>query len=297
MNTLMRKTLGKTSLLASVATACVLLSAAVPAQQASQEQALRELNIMRNIFDAVMEDRNRQFRINGPDALYLAGQGMVFTFNMSNGNFFTMPNINIYNGGDFDFDFDFDYDDDNDDNSNTDSNATALTYVREQQAKMQEFQEQMRAKQQEMQDKQETMRDLQREMRDLQREQRQQSASVDDAQLDKINEQMEALGKEMETIGRSINDQQQNYRKEQNAVAETLFAQQTDLIFSTLCSYGTTLKSLGNGEHVNLVMENHNNGESKIYVIDYAKLANCSSGDQLRQSAVSYGTNSRGRGF
>ncbi|MES2605678.1 MAG: hypothetical protein V4603_12130 [Pseudomonadota bacterium] len=286
MKTFIRNSIRKTALLAGVAAGCVLLSAAVPAQQqASQEQALRELNIMRNIFDAAMEENeNRQLRIGGPDALYLAGQGMVFTFNLPNGNFYISgPDVRVFAGGDFDFDFDFDYDDD-DIEISTNSNSTEaknLTYMREVQQKMQEAQEQM-------QNKQEEMRDAQREIRDLQRAQRKEGATVDEAELDRLSKQLETLSKEMQTIGNSFNEQQQSFRKEQAAVAETLHAQQATLIFSTLCNYGSTLKSLANGEHVNLVMQNYGNGESKIYVIDYANLANCTSGEQLLQGAASY---------
>lgn len=285
MKTFICKTfIRKAALLAGVAAGCSLLSAAVPAQQtASQEQALRELNIMRNIFDAAMEEnQNRQLRIGGPDALYLAGQGMVFTFNLPNGNFyFSGPDVRVFAGGDFDFDFDYD---DDDININANSNSTEaknLTYMREVQQKMQQYQEQM-------QDKQADMRDVQREIRDMQREQRKQDGTVDEAELDRLSDQLAALSKEMETIGNSFNEQQQSFRKEQAAVAETLHTQQAALIFGTLCNYGSTLRSLANGEHVNLVMQNYGNGESKIYVVDYASLANCTSGEQLLQGAVSY---------
>src|SRR5688572_349849 len=84
------------------------------AQTSNYDQALRELNIMRNIFNASFEDdNNRRFNLGSGEALYLANQGMVFSFDLPGRGWLNMPGLEklqALNGGDFDFDFDFDFD-------------------------------------------------------------------------------------------------------------------------------------------------------------------------------------------
>lgn len=52
------------------------------------DRQMRELNIMDNIFQAAMEEEDRSGngirRIGRPDSMYLAGQGMVFSFRLLN---------------------------------------------------------------------------------------------------------------------------------------------------------------------------------------------------------------------
>src|SRR5688500_10844901 len=87
------------------------LTAEVLAQTGSYDQAMRELNIMRNIFSASMQNSNRHPGFGSGDAIYLANQGMVFTFALPGRGWLKMPELaklQALDGFDFDFDFDFD---------------------------------------------------------------------------------------------------------------------------------------------------------------------------------------------
>jgi DNA repair exonuclease SbcCD ATPase subunit len=249
------------------------------AQPGNQEQALRELNIMRNIFRASLETENgRGFGPGSADALYLANQGMVFTFDMPGRGWLNMPAAlaKLQSlGGDFDLDFDFDSEVYVDGDGNGGDAASS------------EYQQQMREYNEAMRDHQNEMRDLQREMRNLQREQRD-SDTDNDSEIDRLNAEMEAVGEQIQQLGDSINEAQQAYdteRRQQLAAVQQAYATR---LFRTLCDYGTTLRSLSSGEHVSLVLRNHEDNESTVYVVDYAALASCSSAESLQQGAVSY---------
>jgi hypothetical protein len=66
------------------------------------------------------------------------------------------------------------------------------------------------------------------------------------------------------------------------------------MIFSTLCNYGNTLRSLANGEHVSIVLQNYADDQTQVHVFDYADFANCSSADSLRAAGVTYVQENRG---
>jgi hypothetical protein len=48
------------------------------------------------------------------------------------------------------------------------------------------------------------------------------------------------------------------------------------------------LRSLGNGQHVSIVLRNHEENQSRVYVVDYSALSSCSSGESLQRAAVTY---------
>lgn len=274
------------------------------AQPAAPEQALRELNIMRNIFNAAMEDNgNRRFQIDGPEALYLHGQGMVFTFDMPGGNSlfdFNGDDFSLFSEGDFNFSVDFDYDDDAGvgiaDNGNTNAppppqapQAPRTAQVGAQAEALAGYRDKLEAINQQMRDKQDAMRSLQRSMREQQRAQlRNDEADFDDTEMDKLSDEMEKIGDEISSISNNMDQIRQAYESERNTAVAALHQQKTAVIFDTLCNYGTTLRSLQNGEHVNLVLRNREAGISQVYVVQHAKLANCSSGSALQQAATAY---------
>jgi hypothetical protein len=292
----------KTTRLAVLTLAMAGLSAGavVQAQQGASEDALRELGIMRNIFAAAMNDNGqgkgyRRFNMGPPEALYLAGQGMVFTFHLNgsggvvfNGNQIVvppMPAAPVYIDGDFDYDFDFDFDFDYDFGDGGD-----YTAIREQQR---EIQEQLRTMNEEVRDGQQELRQMQREIRELQREER--NDDVDNAdKISDVEARMEALITEMQAHATSMQELQQKYQTEQQATFEAARTEQTATIFSTLCDYGNTLRSLSSGEHVNIVLRNYADNQTQVTVFDYADLANCSSADTLRQAGTTYVQDSRG---
>ncbi len=270
-----------------------LWTAMTLAQPAAPADALRELNIMSNIFQASMTDKNnRRIGMSPPQTLYLAGQGMVFTFNLPGGNFWqnSSPGNGFANGDfNFDFDFDFDYDDNGQGvpavkiNGNNKNDTSAAANYRRQ---LQELNNRMR-------DKQEDMRDQQRKLRDMQRAQRGDSGKANTAETEKLNKSMETLGNEMQTLGNNIAQLQQEYQNERNAEAEARHKQQTGMIFDTLCKYGSTLQSLKNGEHVNVVLHNYAGNKTLVYVLDHDKLTGCKSPDALLKAANSYSMESR----
>jgi DNA repair exonuclease SbcCD ATPase subunit len=300
----------------------LLTSAIALAQPAAPEQALRELNIMRNIFNAALEEssENRRSRIREPEVLYLSGQGMVFTFDMPNGSAyfdFNADDYSMFSEGDFNFSFDFDYDEDSIFDRASEPQEAAKAQAKEiakaqaivaQQAKQAQQAEQARANQsqavsdyraklqdvsQQMRDKQEVMRDLQSKMRTQQRaqqraQQNNDETDFDEAAMKSLGAEMGKVGDEIKTLSNSMNQTRQAYEAERKTVAAELRKQQAAVIFDTLCNYGNTLRSLKNGEHVNLVLRSRSDNLAQVYVIDYSKLANCSAGSALQQAATAY---------
>jgi hypothetical protein len=304
--------------LLSLAVGGLALTALVQAQEGVPEEALREIGIMRNIFDAALDanaqNRNGQrnrFRMGPPEALYLAGQGMVFTFHLNGSGAYVGPGFElklsemanalqatqaaqtaqaeaaqaaaqVFVDGDYDFDFDFDFDFDD---------GFGNSAASEQQ---QAYRQQLRDMNELIRDKQEELRDAQRDIRELQREERSDPDVDNDDKIDALEESMETLVQELQNQAASMQQLQQEYRIEQLAVFEAVRAQQTEVIFSTLCDYGTTLRSLANGEHVSIVLRNYADNQTQIHVFDYPDISNCSSAETLRQTATSYMQDNRG---
>ncbi len=297
MNTLKNT---KFAVLALAVSGLAATTAVVQAQQGVSENALRELGIMRNIFAAATQEDSRRdgYRMSAPSALYLAGQGMVFTFDLNgsggfilNGNQIIIPPtpappvVNFSNGDyDFDFDFDFDYDFDFNNAGNYDADIRMQA---------EEYRNQVREAQETYRDAQESFRDMQREIRDLQREERNDDVDNDD-KINEVEERMEAVAQELQSQATALQQIQQEYQQQRLAVFEAARIEQTAMIFSTLCNYGNTLRSLANGEHVSIVLRNYADNQTQVHVFDYADFANCSSPDSLRQTGLSYIQENRG---
>jgi hypothetical protein len=280
----------------------IAATALVQAQQGAPDAALREIGIMRNIFAAALNDnaqnnRNR-FRMGPPESLYLAGQGMVFTFHLNGSGFGginlklsempPMPPVVYTDGnGDFDFDFDFDFDYDFDYGDGNEYNRA----LAEQQ---QEYTQRLNDMSQQLRDKQEELRDDQREIRELQRQMRRDPDADHEARIEELNASIETIMQEFQGQATTMQQLQQEYEAERLAAFEAVRTEQTALIFSTLCDYGNTLRSLANGEHISIVLHNYADGQTQINVFDYADIASCTSADTLRQSATTYIQDSRG---
>jgi hypothetical protein len=305
------------------------------AQQDDQQQALREMNVMRNIFDAALEaEGQRNRRMGPPEALYLAGQGMMFTFHLNgmSGFHFTdsmrqqteqlaaqmaqqtaqlqqqaaqqeqqtaqlrqqtaqlqqqaaqvaqqaqaaAPAVYVDRDFDFDFDYDFDYDFDFAFDGGFDNEEQAA--LRDQLNDLNEV----------LRDKQDELRDMQSELRALAREERNDPDTDNQAEMDRISGEMERLQQELQTQAASMQQVQQQYQDARNAVVEEWRTAQSDLIFDTLCSYGNTLRSLENGQHVSIVLRDYTDDQSQVHVLAYADLADCTSAATLRQAGISY---------
>lgn len=323
MNSLLEKTCIST---------LVLVLGLVPAGAAQEEdfsQVLRELNIMRNILEATLEEESKSnnfaFVSTPPSAVYLAGQGMVFTFHV---------NRFSYRGGDFsgfgsywhDFSVNmaqmaadvaaevqaaFPGIDLNLDIDPVPPAAPPVPTRRgregdafaEHRAAMEEMAEALR-------DRREDIQDLQRDLRGLQRDLRRgaEDPEVLEERLAAVNEELEremaALEEQREAYEQFTNE----YRRLQEEHLAEFGNRLVNLVATTLCDYGSTLKELGNNEHVTLIFRNleqgqdqvyrdaftevrapANSGRDRIYVFDYPDVTSCESPETLLQNAINYG--------
>jgi hypothetical protein len=282
------------------------------------ERKLRELNIMENIFEAALEEGNGLDRGRGSigqsDSMYLAGQGMVFTFHVNSfrrfgiqgGNFGaewtqymnetmartreSLERVRLsFPDTDFDFDFDFDFDDE------------PIVFTRGQgfpQAPQVVFlgnegpeREAARDMEEAMRDTQEQVREMQRQVRNLERQvQGQQGENVAG-----IESEIAAIEARMEGQMAQMDEQRQAYETFMSELQEARQNQQVAMadeastqIIQTLCDYGATLRSLESDEHVTIILEDVIDDTDQLYVFNFSDIRDCSSAETLKQSAVSY---------
>lgn len=272
----------------------------VAQQNTDYSDAIRDLDIMKNIFEAALEPRRDSDNYRPisilDEANYLAEQGMVFNFVQPGGRgmmafididdmpgaAFAEMGINMAEmameistevrralpNGDFPF------------------SGSPFASI----AMMEEEFEAMEAMNDDLRDQQEEVRDLQRDMRDLQRELRNDDGDNDEleARIEQLQAQIDVEIETLETQSSAYQNVMQEYRqeREQEVTARNEAAQ--SLILSTLCDYGNTLRSLQNDEHVTVVMQNFDGNLDQVYVFDYADVVACDSGEDLLQSAIAY---------
>ena len=269
-------------------------------QNMDYSQALRELDIMSNIFEAASDqrrgDRDRMQLSSFDEGMYLANQGMVFSFRMNSGrNFFRAINIDalpaeaianmeidlagiadeistemrrVFPGQDFSMPF----------------GAPMMPGMTdEQRDAIEEMTDMIR-------DRQESIRDQQRELRELQRRLRNDEGDSSD-----IENRIARTESDLETETALLEEQNNAYRtfmQEYQEVQEQQIAarnrQAENEILTTLCDYGATLRSLQNDEHISIVLQNYADNRDRVYVFEFADVASCSSAEQLLQSAISY---------
>ncbi len=268
----------------------------VAQQNTDYSDAVRELDIMSNIFEAALEPRrdNDIFRHVSTldEASYFADQGMVFSFIPSGGRgmmafidigdmpgaAFAEMEINMAEmardiseevrrslpSGSFSF---------------PGSPFASIGIMEEEFEEMEEMSDDIR-------EQQEEVRDLQRDMRDLQDEDND-SAEIE-ARIGQLQAQIDVEMEELDTLSSNYQSIMQEYREEREQEVAARNESARDLVISTLCDYGTTLRSLQNDEHVTVVMQNFNGNLDQVYVFDYADVASCSSAEQLLESAIAY---------
>ncbi|MDC1437056.1 hypothetical protein N8303_07410 [Gammaproteobacteria bacterium] len=286
-------------------TAILGLSAfkSIAQQNEDFSDAIRELDIMSNIFEAALEprrDTNNYRPVSILDeASYLADQGMIFSFIQPGGRGMmafididdmpgdalaemginlsemareistevrrSMPNGNFpFSGGAF----------------------NSISILEDEFEEMEEMSEDIR-------DQQEEVRDLQRDMRDLQRELRNddnddaENAEIE-ARIEQLQAQVDVEMEELESQTTAYQSVMQEYRQDREQEEANRNEAAQNLIISTLCDYGNTLRSLQNDEHVTVVMQSFNDNLDQVYVFDYADVASCSSEEELLQSAIAY---------
>lgn len=264
-------------------TALFTLSATGLASEKEEfSQAQRELNIMRSIFGAVLEpdsDTRRFLRNSGPEALYLAGQGMVFTFDLQ-----YQPDASLLN---------------REPSASLSMGYTADVLWRpdaeiaitpaftlgglavpggsEEQVRLRET----------MQEKQAELRELQSEIQGLAQAQRE-NPGDNSEKMKELQQRLRALNAEWQA---QRNSYAKLVREERDALIEKRNAEkreQATLLISTLCDYGKNLDSLASDQHITLVFRDFEDNRNQVYVFTQEAVADCSNAENLQQSAVSY---------
>jgi len=289
----------------SAIASCLVLTSQI-AIAADYSRAEKELRIMSKIFDTSISEskaQNSRHRFPGStrttDSIYLAKQGMVFTFGFSQSRFGDTSDWHAFGEGigqlvgsitsEIAHSF-----------SDFESPVAPVAPVspraprnifsdhgwEEQVEAYEEFQESMENMRDEQRDKREEVRDIQRSIRDMERRARREE--VDTKKLattkTKLEEKMKMLNKKMKQYQKSMKE----YRNKKVAKIKQSNKNKSDLIISTLCDYGATLRSLENGEHVTLIFSKFENNKDQIYVFNYKDVKSCSSKDKLIKKAVSY---------
>ena len=286
---------------------CLLALLPLSGQGAQQDysQVIKELNIMSNIFAATLEleqENSRDLPVfsRSPNALYLAGQGMVFTFNIRSPLF--GHNLNSYwqqfgqqfgqdvaqaaqevvtrVGSSFpELDLDFDFEQDL---SETPPGAGPEAATEQRQALAQQA-EQLR-------EMSRSLRETQRQIQNLQREQRGQQGDAQsiEERIDELEQELEAQGQALEAQRQAYEAQREAYQARQEAQQNAHNRELSLQLVSTLCDYGITLRSLPEGEHVSLVLQNFHEDGDQVYVFAQQDLVECSSAEELLDKAVAY---------
>ena len=281
----------------AVALTGVLSLASLSTYAADYSRAEKELRIMSKIFDTSLSEAkqtNNRRHYSGSrktESVYLAKQGMVFSFSFSQSGF-TGEDWQAFGEGigqlvgtisaeiaqsfaDVDFvapvapiaplaDGDWEV------------NMEAY----------EAYQDAMENLREEQQEKREEVRDIQRSIRDIERQARREE--VDSKELEttkkKLEEKMKVLSKKMEDYEQVRKD----YEKKKREKYKLNNQKKSDLITSTLCDYGATLRSLKSNEHITLIFKKFEDGKDQVHVFNYSDVKNCTSKDKLLKKAISY---------
>lgn len=280
-----------------VASALTFASASVAASDYARIQ--KELKIMSTIFETSLSEQSSETsRIYGSkktNATYLAKQGMVFTFNFGNNIFSNSSDWEQFGEGignlvgtiasevgtalsDIQFDvpeppvaptapsFDFDYE-------------SQFEAYRERMEALEAMREQHR-------EQREQVRELQREIRSLERQRERdtdEKRELDSVKAE-LEEKLDSLSKRMDEYKQSMKKYRQ--MRDEKYIANTKL--KSDVIISTLCDYGGTLRSLNRNEYVTLIFSNYAKNKDQVYVFKYQDINDCTSKDRLLKNAISY---------
>jgi len=280
----------------------VIVATSLPANSADYSKAEKELHIMSTIFQTSLnetskDNRSNPFtrRSNSAEATYLAKQGMVFKFNFGDSHFGTAEDWQAFGEGignlvgtiasevtealsDLD-------------GNNTRVPAPPAAPFSDQNWDSQveayeEYQQAMDLLRDKQRDQRQEVRDLQRSIREIERQARREEkdSKTLEKTKQKLEEKMKVLSEKMESYEKSMKEYRE--KKKQAAIAKN--KEKSELIISTLCDYGTTLKSLKNDEYVTLIFSNFENGKDQVYVFNYKEVKSCSDSKKLAKRAISY---------
>ena len=269
------------------------------------DRAQKELRIMSKIFDTSLADAklsnsNSVFpgRSGTTQATYLAKQGMVFTFSFSSSEFGSADDWQAFGQGvgrlvgsiasevseafaEIDSEFN--------DTPRAPRSPRPVDEVDAWEEKMEAYEEYRNAME-ELRDQQREsrreIRDMQRAIRELERE-----AKHNSEESSELNKRRAELEKQMA----KLSEEQALYKKTMKEYKEKKYQKvrekndkKANLIISTLCDYGSTLRALEKNEHVTLIFSSFENNKDQVYVFDYDDVSDCSSKDKLLKNAVAY---------
>ena len=267
----------------------------------------KELRIMSKIFETSMADAkgNNQNRIlsqrsSKTEAIYLAKQGMVFSFKFNSSRFGDLSEWQIFGQGighlvgsisqeigaalsDIDIEHptppvmpdgpEIDFDNWGND---WEENMDAYESYRE---AMEKLKEQNRDHRHEVRDLQRSIRDIERRARDDQNDAKKLAESKK-----KLEGKVAELSEKMKIYEKSMQD----YREKRKEKYRINNQNKSNAIVATLCDYGTTLRSLKNSEHITLIFKDYHDGKDQVHVFSYNDVKNCSSKEKLLKKATSY---------
>ncbi|MET1255810.1 hypothetical protein [Aliikangiella maris] len=285
-----------------------LQTGTLTAQSDNFERAQKELKIMSKIFDTSLAEQHQNkaaiYGSKNTEATYLAKQGMVFSFNFSKGSFDSINSWEDFGEGIGHF-----VEAVASEVGNAIANIPDVSIPHppqpisptelemdevEQFEAYQEHMEMLERLRERNHVQREKVRDLQREIRSLEREKlhfesrKENESAVNNEKIKamkvELQKQVDKLNQEMESYKKSM----QEYRDKRSKKRTENIKRKTDIIFSTLCDYGATLRSLNKGEYVTIIFKNFQNNEDKIHVFDYSDIKSCNSKDNLLRSATTY---------
>jgi len=275
----------------------ILSLSSLSAYTADYSRAEKELRIMNKIFETSISDakvgRSHFGRFGSETkAIYLAKQGMVFTFNFGQSSVISNDDWRAFGEGvgqlvgsisaeivqslgDIDVPAPVapvppvpggDWED----------NIEAY----------EAYQEAMEDLRDEQRDKRQEVRELQRSIREIERQARKEEVDTKKLEITKkkLEEKMAILEKKMKQYEVS----RKEYQEKKRAKYKLNSQKKSDLIITTLCDYGTTLRSLESREHVTLIFSGYDEGKDQIHVFNYNDVKNCKNKDALLKKAVSY---------
>jgi len=130
------------------------------------------------------------------------------------------------------------------------------------------------------------IRDLQRAIRDLERQ-----ARYDKKAKKKLSKEKEKFENKIAKLSKNVQEYQKKtieLRQKKNAEIKKKNKNKADLILSTLCDYGSTLKSLNGNEYVTLVFENFEEDKDLIQVFSFQNVKSCTSKNALVKKSIAY---------
>ncbi len=294
--------------LALVGLSSALACSSLVASANDFDRAQKELRIMSKIFDTSLADANISKansvfpgRSGSTQATYLAKQGMVFTFSFSSSEFGGADDWQAFGEGvgrlvgtiasevseafaEIDSEFN-----DAPRAPITPRSPRPVDEVDAWEEKMEAYEEYRNAME-ELRDQQREsrreIRDMQRTIRELEREAK--HNSEESSELNKRRAELEKKMKKLSEEQALYQKTMKEYREKKYQKVREKNNKKANVIISTLCDYGSTLRSLEKNEHVTLIFSNFEDNKDQVYVFDYDDISDCSSKDKLLKNAVAY---------